>query len=61
MKIQAKLNLKNFTLKESKNIYLVDDRSELIINGESIFGTETGSVIESYLYGNEYGKATIRQ
>jgi len=57
----AKLNLENFTLKESKNIYLVDDKSELIINGESIYGTEPGSVIESYLYGNKYGKATIRQ
>ena len=57
----AKLNLENFTLKESKNIYLVDDRSELTINGESIFGTESGSVIESYLYGNKYGKATTRQ
>ena len=57
----AKLNLENFTLKESKNIYLVDDRSELTINGESIYGTESGSVIESYLYGNKYGKATTRQ
>ena len=57
----AKLNLENFILKESKNIYLVDDRSELTINGESIYGTESGSVIESYLYGNKYGKATTRQ
>tara|TARA_B100002052_G_C15880717_1_gene599098 strand:+ start:13 stop:2622 length:2610 start_codon:yes stop_codon:yes gene_type:complete len=56
----AKLNIKEFSIKESEKLYLVDDRSELVINGENFKGTEPGSVIESYLYGNKYGKATIR-
>ncbi len=56
----AKLNIENFILKDSEKIYLVDDKSELTINGKQIYGTEKGSVIESYLYGNIYGKATIR-
>ena len=57
----AKLNIKNFSLNDSKKIYLVDDKSKLIIDGVNYTGTESGAVIESYLYGNKYGKATIRQ
>ena len=43
-----------------KKCDLVDDVSNLIIDGENFRGYETGDKIESYLYGNEYGKATIR-
>ena len=57
----AKLNIKNFNLNDSKKIYLVDDKSKLIIDGVNYTGSEPGAVIESYLYGNKYGKATIRQ
>ena len=56
----AKLQINNFNLKESEELYLVDDVSNLIIDGENFRGYETGEKIESYLYGNEYGKATIR-
>lgn len=56
----AKLIVKNFNIKNSNENYLVDDRSQLIIDGKIYTGTESGKVIESYLYGNIYGKATTR-
>ena len=38
----AKLNIKNFNLNDSKKIYLVDDKSKLIIDGVNYTGSEPG-------------------
>ena len=56
----AKLNIKNFNIKSNDLNYLVDNKSQLIIDGITYLGTEPGKVIESYLYGNIYGKSTNR-
>lgn len=56
----AKLKIKNLKLTDSNEIFLVDNQSTLNINGLDYFGNESGNVIESYLYGNVYGKATVR-
>ena len=57
----GQLNLKlNLKLIDSNEIVLVDNQSTLNINGLDYFGNESGNVIESYLYGNVYGKATVR-
>ena len=57
----ANLNIKKINLENSKKIYLVDDKSKLTIDGVTYAGNESGEVIESYLYGNKYGKATVRE
>ncbi len=56
----AHLIIDQMKLTNSKNEFLVDDRSVLKVNGVEYKGTKSGSVIESYLYGNVYGKATAR-
>ena len=56
----AKLNIKNFKLEKSNNIFLVDKKSHLVVDGVKYLGTKSGEEIESYLYGNLYGKETIR-
>ena len=56
----AKLNIKNLNLKSGDLKYLVDNKSQLVIDGTTYLGTESGKVIESYLYGNLYGKSTNR-
>ncbi len=56
----AKLNIKNFKLEKSNNIFLVDNKSHLVVDGVKYLGTKSGEEIESYLYGNLYGRETIR-
>ena len=56
----AELIVNNLNLSNSSNIYLVDKISKLVIEGVNYVGSLTGEVIESSLYGNKYGKATIR-
>lgn len=56
----ASLNAKNLKLQNSNKIFLVDNLSELTIENRRILGQFSGKEIESKLYGNEYGKATLR-
>ena len=56
----AKLIINQIKLINSKSEFLVDNRSFLKVNGVEYKGTKSGRVIESYLYGNVYGKATSR-
>ena len=56
----AELIVDQMELINSNNEFLVDNRSLLKVNGVEYEGTESGDVIESYLYGNLYGKATER-
>ncbi len=56
----AFLNIQNFNVKNSKEIYLVDNKSSLLLAGRKITGTKSGEEIEELLYGNVYGKATER-
>lgn len=56
----AQLEITDFVTNNSNEIYLVDDSSKLKIEGKLYEGNEKGSVIESYLYGNKYGRATVR-
>jgi len=56
----ASLIVDNLISKNSEETYLVDNKSNLIINDKIYKGTESGEIIESYLYGNIYGKSTVR-
>ena len=56
----AKLTINQIKLINSNNEFLVDNRSSLKVNDVQYKGTKSGSEIESYLYGNVYGKATSR-
>ena len=56
----AQLEITDLVTNNSNEIYLVDDASKLKIEGKLFEGSEKGSVIESYLYGNKYGRATVR-
>ena len=56
----ASLIAKNLNLKNSKDLFLVDNKSNLIINDKKFESNLTGSEIESQLYGNTFGKATVR-
>ena len=56
----AKLEIKNFNLNKSNEIFLVDKLSELIIDGKIIQGNLKGEEVEALLYGNVYGKQTTR-
>jgi hypothetical protein len=47
-------------LTKSNEVFLVDEKSFLEISGKRIKGKESGTKIESYLYGNIYGRATVR-
>ena len=42
----AKLNIKNFKLEKSNNIFLVDSKSHLVVDGVQYFGTKSGEIIE---------------
>ena len=56
----AQLIINQIKLVNSKSEFLVDNKSLLKVNGKEYKGTKSGSKIESYLYGNVYGKATSR-
>ena len=56
----ASLKINSIKLNKSNEVFLVDKKSFLEISGKKINGTESGMKIESYLYGNVYGRATIR-
>ena len=56
----AKLEIKNFNLNKSNEVFLVDKFSELIIDGKIIQGDLKGEEVEALLYGNIYGKQTTR-
>ena len=44
----------------SNEVYLVDNVSKLTIDGVNYEGNFSGEFIESSLYGNDYGRATVR-
>ena len=56
----AELTINNFNISDSNDVYLVDNISKLVIEGINYEGSLSGEIIESSLYGNKYGKATIR-
>lgn len=56
----ADLNVKNINLENSNEIFLVDKNSSLILENKKIYGTKSGEKIEKLLYGNIYGRETIR-
>ncbi len=56
----AKLIINSMKLNKSNEVFLVDKKSYLQISGKKIKGSKSGMEIESLLYGNIYGKATIR-
>ena len=56
----AKLIVNKIKLKKSNQVFLVDNKSYLEISGKRINGTQNGTKIESLLYGNIYGRATLR-
>ena len=56
----AELIVNDLKLNSTKKLFLVDNKSKLKINNIDYYGKESGSVVESYMYGNIYGKASIR-
>ena len=56
----AKLIIDSIKLNKSNEVFLVDKKSFLQISGKKIEGRKSGMEIESLLYGNIYGRATIR-
>ena len=56
----AKLLINNFNISMSNEVYLVDNVSKLTIDGVNYEGNFSGEFIESSLYGNDYGRATVR-
>lgn len=56
----AKLIAENLNLNKSNKIFLVDKISQVTINNENVKGELTGKKIESLLYGNTFGRETVR-
>tara|TARA_B100000963_G_scaffold1809_3_gene1378 strand:+ start:19309 stop:21930 length:2622 start_codon:yes stop_codon:yes gene_type:complete len=57
---EASLEISKIDSKKSNDVYLVDNNSNLVINGKKISGKLSGQIIEKMLYGNIYGRATYR-
>ena len=57
---KASLEISKIDSRKSNDVYLVDNNSNLVINGKKISGKLSGQKIEGLLYGNIYGTATNR-
>ncbi len=56
----ANLVVAELTNGGAENLFLVDHRSGAMINGTGVDGAGTGAEIEARMYGNEFGRATVR-